>query len=202
MSTNMVVTDIVELDKKRAVIYIDGQKYCALYKGEVRRYHLQQEADLSAEIAGQLHVLLQKRSRERALHLLERKNYTQKEIREKLKKSLYPEDIIDDTLEFLNKYQYLDDLQFALDYIDYHSRKKGISVIKQNLFLKGIDRDTIEQAFSERTIDVDQAIRLSARRKLEDYAQQSAEQQRKICQMLLRRGFSYEDIQRVLRNPD
>lgn len=202
MSTNMVVTDIVELDKKRVVIYIDGQKYCALYKGEVRRYHLQQEADLSVEIAGQLHVLLQKRSRERALHLLERKNYTQKEIREKLKKSLYPEDIIADTLEFLQKYQYLDDLQFALDYIDYHSRKKSISVIKQNLFLKGIDRDTIEQALSERTIDVEQAIRLSAGRKLEDYAQQSAEQQRKICQSLLRRGFSYEDIQRVLRNLD
>ena len=43
----MIVTDIVELDKKRSKIFIDGEFSFVLYKGELRDYSIREGHELS-----------------------------------------------------------------------------------------------------------------------------------------------------------
>ena len=112
----MIVTDIVELDKKRNKIFIDGEFAFVLYKGELREYGIKANAELSQssyeEIVG---TLLSKRAKLRAMNLLQKKDYTEKQLRDKLKEGLYPQELVDEAIAYVKSYKYLDDERFALD---------------------------------------------------------------------------------------
>ena len=69
----MQVMQISGLDKKRMRIFLEDGRSFVLYRGEVRRYSLEEGAELSAgqyeEICSEI---LKKRARRRTMHLLEK----------------------------------------------------------------------------------------------------------------------------------
>lgn len=196
----MTVTDIVEIDKKKVKVFLEGKPYCALYKGEVRRYRIKKEEELSGEVLAEIEKILQKRCRERGLYLLAKKSYTEKEMREKLFMSFYPEEIICETISFLKKYSYLDDVRFVSDYLDSHWRKQSVSVMKYRLFAKGIERGLIEEILSGKEINPREAICRAIGRKAENFKEKTPLEKQKVYQMLLRKGFAYDDIHQVLKS--
>ena len=68
----MIVTDIVELTKSRCRVFIDGSFAFVLYKGELRKYSVEKDKEITAEVYSELTALvLPKRAKMRSMKLLE-----------------------------------------------------------------------------------------------------------------------------------
>lgn len=79
---------------------------------------------------------------------------TELQMRNKLKEKGFDKDddacIIDDVINFLTEYGFIDDLKYAVSYIEYGVAKgHGMLKIKNTLRERGIDRNVIEDAVYE-----------------------------------------------------
>ena len=126
----MTVTDIVPLDNKRSKVYVDGEFAFILYRGEIRNYRLRTGEEISSPVFDEINnSLIPKRAKKRAMNLLQKRDYTEYKLREKLKEGFYTDEIIDDTIEYLKSYRYLDDEHSRGDKIaDYESGASHIQV--------------------------------------------------------------------------
>lgn len=114
----MLITGISEFDRKRSKIFIDEEFAFVLYKGELKLYGIKEQEEISEaaynEIVG---GVLVKRARLRAANLLAKREYTEHQIRCKLKEGGYPLICIDTAIEFMKEYHYLDDERYANFYL-------------------------------------------------------------------------------------
>lgn len=199
----MIVTDIVEFDKKRKKVYIDGEFAFVLYSGELRDYDIKKDKEITSEnYESIISELLPKRATKRAMNLLLKKDYTEKKLRDKLAEGLYPEESIDAAIEYVKSYHYLDDERFARDYITYHMSLRSKNRIIQDLTGKGINKDVIapiiEELYSEEDSDVEQEqIKKLLEKKHYDPDMEYRDKQ-KIMAFLLRRGYSMDSVRRAM----
>lgn len=200
----MVVTDIVELDKKRSKIYIDGELAFVLYKGELRDYSIREGQELPAtNYQDIINVVLPKRCKLRAMNLLQKKDYTEKQLRDKLSEGLYPTEIVDDAIRYVKAYHYLDDERYARDYITYHMSIRSRNRIIQDLSGKGISKDIfmpiVEELYMEEDSDIEtEQIRKLLAKKHYDPEQADFKEKQKIMAFLMRKGFQITDIKRAM----
>ena len=66
-----------------------------------------------------------KRAKMRVLMLLQRRPYTEYQLRSKLSDSGYEDKIISDTIEYIRGLNLIDDYKYARDYIAYSSSRKS-----------------------------------------------------------------------------
>lgn len=202
----MIVTDIVELDKKRSKVFIDGEFAFVLYKGELRTYSIKTGSELSEanyqEIIG---VVLSKRAKLRAMNLLQKRDYTERQLRDKLTEGLYPRELIDETIDYVKSYKYLDDERFARDYITYHMSLRSRNRIIQDLSGKGIDKDMImpilDELYDEEDDgdpELEQIGKLLIKKHYSDDLDFKDKQ--KIMAFLLRKGYSMSKIKSAMEN--
>ncbi|WP_092326017.1 regulatory protein RecX [Butyrivibrio sp. YAB3001] len=202
---NLVVSDIVKLDKKRSKVYIDGEFAFVLYDSELRKFGIEIEHEIGnvsyQEIVG---TLLVKRVRLRAMNLLQKKDYTEKQLRDKLSEGLYPPELVDDAIDYVKSYRYLDDERFARDYITYHISSRSKNRIIQDLSAKGIDKSLCLDILDEVSGEEDEDIEIAQIQKLlikkhYDPNEIDIKAQQKIIAFLLRRGYKLSDIKRAMR---
>ncbi len=200
----MVVTDLAELDKKRIKIFIDGEFAFVLYKGELRDYGIRVGQELSnTNYQDIIDVVLPKRCKLRAMNLLQKKDYTEKQLRDKLSEGLYPTEIVDDAIHYVKAYHYLDDERYARDYITYHMPIRSRNRIIQDLSGKGISKDIFMPIVEELYMEEDSDIELDQIRKLlakkhYDPEQADFKEKQKIVAFLVRKGFQMADIKRTM----
>lgn len=189
----LTVTNIESVNKKRFKIDINGSFAFALYGAEVKRFHIEQNQDMQEETMNEIHKLLVKRARERALYLVEHQERTRMDLTRKLRQSYYTDDVIEEVISFLEEYQYLDDTRyakhFALDRKDKKSRKE----IAYALRGKGVAKELIEETIKELPEEGEQLQRLVDIR-MKRYQNPTREDIYKVYQYFLRRGFSSSDI--------
>ena len=132
----------------RAKVYLDDTFAFVLYKAELREYAITEGAELSdaayAEITEQVLPL---RAKKRAMHLLEKRPYTEKALRDKLSDGDYPDTCIDAAIDYVKSYGYINDLQYAIDHISYHLADRPRKRLEIDLLKKGIDKVLIAEAF-------------------------------------------------------
>ena len=117
-----IVTKIEELSGRRRLVYINGEQAFALYSTEVRRYG----KALAQEDLEQLRTeLLDKRAVKRAMYLLQAKDYTEKELTEKLQRDFYPQESVEGALAYVRHFGYLSDERFAQMYVQFKGQKKS-----------------------------------------------------------------------------
>ena len=80
----MTVTKIEPLSKTRYKVYLDGQFAFTLYKGELSRYHIAEESVIEDDIYDSLRLIVIKRAKLRAMHLLSDMGRTESQLRTKL----------------------------------------------------------------------------------------------------------------------
>ena len=138
------VTAVVPLDKRRSKVFVDEEAVFVLYKGELRRYHIEEGEELSEEQHGRiLEEVLMKRGKERALYLLKDRDRTEAEIRKKLKEGFYPQQVIDRTMDFLKEYGFVDDLEFGRRYIEVYGNQRSRKRLEFDLQQKGLKQEQI-----------------------------------------------------------
>lgn len=135
--------------------------------------------------------------RDYALRLIEFRDRTQKELYDKLKEKGYSENDIDDEIEFLKSYGYINDERFVEHYIHdaINLKKWGKIRIRTELIRKGIDRDIIDDAIQEAFLDIEDDRVLSQmqiRFKNSDFS--NIKERTRIFNFFMRRGFSAEEI--------
>ncbi|SFG34903.1 regulatory protein RecX [Oribacterium sp. WCC10] len=152
------------------------------------------------------HDKLLNRCKERCLYLLEQSAKTESRIREKLVKSgKYDEDIIDEAIDFLKKYDYINDLRFAQQLIKQYSGTKSLREIEQKLYQRGVEKRCIKAAISsfkeneELSGDMEmKAVKAAIRKKYKDTSCLSPDEKRKLYASLMRKGFSYRLVSKAL----
>ncbi|HNX45678.1 MAG TPA: RecX family transcriptional regulator [Anaerolineaceae bacterium] len=102
----------------------------------------------------------------------------------------------------LREEKLLDDGQFSADWIENRStfRPRSASLLRRELRQKGIHEDTLEQALTAANLDEDALALNAGRRVASRYAGLDWEQfRKKLGDFLLRRGFSFDQIQTTTR---
>lgn len=198
----MLVTHIEPVTKTKYKVFIEEQFAFVLYKGELSRYQIRENQEISEEIYHTIkkEVVL-KRARLRAMHLLKDMDRTEGQLREKLKQNGYPEDIIEQAVAYVKSFGYINDENYAQRFVENKKKSKSKKQIYALLYQKGLARDIIEQAMEQcyGTEDSAEAIAEILRKKRYCPDTATTEETQKICAYLMRKGFPYEAIRQVIQ---
>ena len=145
-----------------------------------------------------------------SLRYLSYRSRSEKEIKDYLKEKSakspsLTEEIINKILEKLKEYEFIDDRKFAKFWVEQRTKfkRKPIRVIEYELKQKGIDSNLIEEillAYDEKDLDLENAKKL-AEKKLDFYRSLPPQKrQEKVMGYLLRKGFGYDIVKKVLRD--
>lgn len=201
----MMVTEISEISKKRSRVCVDHDLCFVLYRGELRQYGIAEGEELAEETFRKLlEELLPHRAKLRAMNLLQRRDYTERQLQDKLSDSGYPETVALQAVEYVKSFHYIDDLRYAGDYLAVFSGRKSLRRMEQDLQQKGISRAVIEQAvtaWQEQDGGQDE-LRMACElleKKHYDRDTSDRRQQQRMYSFLMYRGFSGEVIRKALQ---
>jgi regulatory protein len=204
----MIVTQIAEVSKNRSKVYIDQEFAFVLYKGELHIYGVVKDKELNQDSYDKLmKEVLPKRAKTRCMNLLLKKDYTRKQLHDKLRDGLYPESIIEIALDYVSSYKYIDDDRYALSYIRYHSESSSKKNLELALLKRGIDKSTFKRAWStweeEGNVQDEEAqIRKLLEKRRYNVNDADRKEKQRIYAFLMRKGFSSEIIGKFVKNAE
>ena len=144
----------------------------------------------------------QKSARRKAMLLLEHMGRTEKGLSDRLRQAGFSAEAVEDAMNYVRSYGYLNDLRYAENYISFRINSKSRQKILQELAGKGIDRETAlsawESAAEVETPDELAVLRSTVLKKYQEETVLDEKAMRRLQGFLLRRGFSYGDISHVL----
>lgn len=148
------------------------------------------------------------KGKKHALRLLERKDYSRKELWNRLRKDGYDENLTEQIISYVDSYHYLDDTRVAGNYIrskkEYKSKRELEFLLKQ----KGINEDDILLALEENYVNEDGVAQeeLAIERYMRKYQvtesmleEMTYEEKQKVAVKLYRKGFDSEKIRKMLQ---
>lgn len=196
----MIVTAVVPVDKRKCKVFLGEDFAFVLYKSEAARFHIEEGNDLSEELYEQIkEEILLKRARDRALYLLQSQGRTQAEMIKKLQNDGYPDDVTRDVMSFLSEYHFVDDNAYTENYIHVNKSRKSPRQMAYELQQKGVDKAKISQILEENPVDEEETARALLKKKTGGQIPKDWKERQKLAAFLGRKGFSFEVIQRVLR---
>ncbi len=198
----MQITDIKSVSKTKFKVYLDGQFAFTLYKGELFRYRIQEDGELSEEVYQEIREkVVLKRAKLRAMHLLNDMDRTESQLRTKLLNGDYPADITDEAIAYVKSFGYINDESYIRRFIESRKNSKSKKEIYALLMKKGVDMERVREILSEYYSAEDSlnAIRDLLRKKRYDPKSATDQEMRKIYGYLARKGFGYEDIRQVIQ---
>ena len=142
----MRIVEVVPVTKTKYRVVTDEQLAFMLYKGELSRYRLKENGELSAEIFQEIfREILVKRAKLRAMHLLTRMDYTEAELEKKLMKGEYTPQAVKIAMDYVRSYHYLDDERYVARYLSAYQGRKSRRQMQFELERKGIPREMIQR---------------------------------------------------------
>ena len=132
------------------------------------------------------------------MHILERMDQTTAQLREKLQRSQYPEQVVEDAIAYVASFHYIDDERFARNFIRAYQQSRSRLRISRDLQGKGINRDLIDRCLAEEyeVSETDQIRELLRRRDMTGAG--TASSRIRCDRFLMQRGYRSEDIRRAL----
>lgn len=197
----VAVNNYEALGKGRYRVAFDNGVSCVLYRSEAAQLSIKAQCSLTDENYDYLiNEIVGKRAKKRAMHILEQMDRTEYQLREKLAKGEYPQECIDSAVEYVKKYRYLDDERFASSYVRYHQEKLSRQQLSVKLSQKGVSKDIIAEALEmEYEADDGEKIRNLLSKRHFDPDNTDRQENNKIYQYILRRGFKSSDILKEMR---
>jgi len=195
------VVSVIPQDKKKVSICLDNGESFVLYQGEAAKLSLfEKEVFDDTKYQQIMTEILGKRAIKRAMHLLEQQERTEKQLRDKLTLNGYPQQCIEMAIAYVKSYHYVDDYRYATVYIRYHQEKESKQKLTQKLMMRGINRETIQQALEEEFV-ADECAQIKELLRKRHFNPESADEteRRKMAQFLMRKGFKTRDIFRMMR---
>ena len=148
------------------------------------------------------------KGKKRARRLLERKDYTRKELTDRLFKDGYEEHMVEQIIAYVDSFHYLDDSRVAGSYIRSRKEHKSKKELEFLLKQKGVSEEKIQIAIEENYKNEDGiaqeevAIGKYLRKhhvEEEQLEDMTYEEKQKIAAKLYRKGFASEKIRKMLQ---
>lgn len=193
----VIVVSVEPLSKGKRRLHLDNGEVWVLYNVELRACSLAEGTELTQAQYEQIRQdIIGKRAKKRAMHLLEKMDRTEQELRKKLLESEYPEDLAEDAIAYVKHYHYVDDARYADCYVRLRGAAKSRGKLLAELQNKGVDRDLANRVLAEYEDERDepQMIRELMRKRNYDPQTASLQEQRRMYGYLMRRGFQSTDI--------
>ncbi len=200
----MRVTNITQQKHhpERYSVFVDGKFAFGLIMQDILYFKLKEDGEISQETYDFIQDnLVYMKAQDKALHYLGYKMRTAWEIRKKLDEQEYSGEIVERVLDFLEKYDYVDDLGYCKSYIRERERlnPKGKFGLKMELRQKGVPDKIIEQALEESEVDeLKGAVRLIYK-KVRDLEHLDEKDKKRVCGFLQRRGYSCDIIKEAFQ---
>ena len=122
----MTVTRIEVISKTKYRVFLDNEFAFVLYKGELSHYHIEEKSEIDENVYLEIkQKVVAKRAKLRAMHLLNDMDRTENQLREKLKANEYAEDVIDEALDYVKSFGYVNDLNYAKRFIESRKERKS-----------------------------------------------------------------------------
>jgi regulatory protein len=206
LSEEKIITKIETQRKnpKRKSIYLNHKFAFGLDEETLIKHGLRVGGGLTDEkIESILQTEQKRKAKEIALNFLSYRSRSEKEISDKLKKKGFSPENIEGVISDLKRVNLLNDYDFACGWIKdrLKNRPKGMLLLKQELFKKGIEKKIIEKALKEfypKKDEVQIALDLIKRREKRYKGLDRKLARKRMSDFLLRRGFSYEVVKEVL----
>lgn len=141
-----------------------------------------------------------------SLRILTKKRYTHHEIKKKLeqfskRREIAGAGLVDQVLDRLFELKYLNDENYARDYISDRIRFKprGKFLLKRELKLKGVDDDIVKNSLDENEIDENALAWMALRKKQRLWSDLSEQKRReKAYRFLSSLGFAQDAIYKAI----
>lgn len=202
----MSVITAIEQQKKRdnrRSVFVDGEFVAGVHEDIVLALGLSVGQSFDRDrLVELIQAETKRKAFDSALHLLSYRDRSISEVRRRLIRHEYPEEIVEEVLEQLSRLGYLDDEQFSRKWVNARtssSKPMGKTRLAWELRAKGVDAPLVEEALE--TIDEDQEYAMAyslAEKKLEKADRSDPALKNRIVSVLRRRGFNWETISRVM----
>lgn len=194
--------EVQKRNKNRVNVYINNEFSFACSAELVYTYNLSKDKvvdmDSLVEIVNEDNFI---KCKSTSLKTIERAYKTEKQITDKLLQKGYDEKVIDRTRDFLKQYDFINDDKYVDMYIKDKINTEGRNKIKYTLINRGIREDVLNQKLSNIEDDLEEKLALKLAEK--KYALLAKDQkdirtiQKKLNDFLVRKGYSFDIIQRV-----
>lgn len=197
----MMVTAIERLDKKRSRVLLDQDLALVLYHQDLRQFSLAEGSELSEEAYERLlNQVIKPRARERLLKTLMVSDKTEKQLTDLLRREGYPESAVEDALEMVKKYHYIDDGAYGSRYAQTQGKKKSRKQLICDMQKKGFSKEIIDEVLEEHPVNEGEQIeKYLAQKGISPGEDLSREEYMKLAARLARKGYSYDAITQALQ---
>ncbi len=177
---------ILKIQKNK--LFMDTGEVIDISRGIILEYSLVQGMELGEE---KYTEVLSSAALHKAYFLLSRRDYSKKELSQKLESKFHRGDVVESVVAKLSQQGYIDDYSYTKAYVQ--NRRYGRRRVEYELFQKGVSRDIVSQVYRELSIDEKNEIRRLIPRI-------SGKDREKQVAYLARRGFNLDDIVYELKN--
>lgn len=196
--------EIQKNNKDRVNVYLDGEYALAINAELIYKENLKVKDDVDIS---KLQEIAEKESyircEESAIKIIERSYKTEKEIRDKLKQKGYEEKQINNSIDFLKEYNFINDNTYAKAFIKDKLSSKGSQKIKYDLMKKGIAKDIIEENLIKVDKNEEKEVALNVgRKKYESIRRKESDNYKlsgKLYRFLISRGYAYDIVKDVVK---
>ena len=195
----MRITRIEPVTKTKYRVSVDEQFAFVVYKGELSRFHLKEECELTEDTYAKIKEVLLKRAKLRAMHLLNDMARTESQLRDKLKLGGYPSEITEAAIAYVKSFGYINDEEYVRRYMEYKSGSKSKIQIKMDLRKKGITAETLERVFEEYEYEEDDILEEQVKKRIRQKGSVTKENFLKYYGYFARKGFNSGKILDLLR---
>lgn len=192
---------IEPITKIKFRIYLDEQFAFVLYKTELSRYKLKDEMEIEKSTVDRiLEEAVLKRAKQKAMKLLQDADRTKNELRERLIRAEFPEEITDKAISYVESFGYLDDKRYVENFVLSKKGRKSRKEIYAELYRKKVDMELVDSILEDRyeEEDTQEAIRKILEKKKYRFSEATTQEKNKICSYLARKGFGYGDIRKAM----
>lgn len=201
----MIITQLIKKNNKIIIVFDNGENIKIHYDVFLNN-GLRRGDDLTPELITSLNYqnsLLY--AKESALRILGRRMHSIKELKQKLLQKKHPHEVIDNVLNNLCSAGYLDDKEFAKLYIQEKvTRKDGLQKIRNELCMKGISKEIIEELLSgiDNDIQRENALKIAEKKvvQLRGRGIEKEKLKQKLYTFLISKGYEYDLIRDILND--
>ncbi len=197
------ITTVEPITRHRYRIYVDDEAVCILSAGQMREWNIEVGRTLSEDDAKNLFTEISRMAAQTAMNCLMVRDYSEAELYRKLLNKGFAKEYAAYGISYVRSYHYTDDLRYACQLAKERkgrvSRRQICALMQQ----KGLDMSVIEEALEESAWEDDAGIEheiLKKYREVDEFFENSEKDRQKFLQFLVRKGYDYADIRRVIHN--
>ncbi|MDD2227125.1 MAG: RecX family transcriptional regulator [Clostridia bacterium] len=216
----MEITDLKKIGKSvKYKVFVDNLFWCILIDETIVKFNLKKGVNYDADFLNNAKAEGQKKlALNTAMKLVSLYSKTKKEIGDYLNKKSFSQEAVKYAIKKLQEYNYINDENYAKNYINMKKSVKGKKAIEFELKNKGINLDIIKKSINEMENQDEEIFKLAEKflrnkkdksgniKNQEVESLNNAKQQQnnefilkgKLFNHLMGKGFEYDEIMRVI----